>query len=348
MGPPQKRKFKMDENLNLFYAQAKKMGLPVVLLPDLEVFALQLNNQNYFFRKYGSPLNSYNSTVISYNKHLSAQWLRVNRIPAPYNTILSKEEYHTGKLDEKLENFQFPLVIKPIDAYRGTDVFCNVQNKEQATAFLDDVINNHKAMVIEEFYPKTESYRVLVIDGKVVSILHRYPATIEGDGIRSILELITAFNTSLSPEDFVQGPILINQECQNTIEAYGLTFESVLPAGKKIRVSETSNSGRGGNWRALSLDKLSFSNKRLFKKAANVLGLNYVGFDVQCNDLGKPLAQSGGVILEANPGGFAYMHECPPEGPATKVSKKVILKLLKRHPWLYFNYYLSKFSISSP
>ena len=89
-------------------------------------------------------------------------------------------------------------------------------------------------------------YRLLFMDGELLDTVRRRPPRVTGDGRSTIRELIAAENAGrLDPAHPVSMPILrVDLDCLFTLEAAGLSLESVLPADTTIPVKTVTSQNR--------------------------------------------------------------------------------------------------------
>ena len=77
------------------------------------------------------------------------------------------------------------------------------------------------------------------------------------------------------------------------------------------------------------------STAKLAIKAAKVLNLNHVGFDVRCTNILSPLNENKLVFIEANNVPDISIIENPLEGISNPISIKILRHLIFKHPLSY-------------
>lgn len=335
----------MDKNALLYYQSALGLKLPLVKLEQqIAGFEVTLGKQRYFFRGGETPFNCGSSVSIAANKFCMNKILERAGFPMPKAHAFDREEFKKEKIESLIKNLCFPLVVKPMTGTSaGEDVLCNITNVTQLKTYMKQCYKRHKFLSIEEFHGGLTTYRVLVFYNKVIGVVERIPAKVVGDGVHSIHELITMHNDErekfkdvVSPGYIVSvGPIKIDDEVHTRLEELQLTLDSIPNDQETIVLCYTCNSSRGGTIKSLG-KKICKENARLLCRAANVLGLNIVGFDVVCEDILIPIRQSRGVIIEANHNPDIVIHEHPMFGIQTRVTKKIMRRLIFKHPMTYF------------
>lgn len=337
----------MDANAFLYYTSARALKLPAQTIPQIEGFNLKLGKCRYYFQSGETPFNTGSSIGIASNKFSMNKILEANKIPVPKARSYSKKTFELEPIESLIQEMKFPLVVKPTSGtVDGKDVLCNIQSIEQLKNYMRKCYQHHSFLTIEEFHAGLTSYRVLVFFNKIIGITQRIPASITGDGTHNIRELIEIENVNrkILNKTSDLGPIIIDEECNIRLKELNITSESIPANHEIIMLCYTSNSGRGGTEISLK-NKVCKENAILFSKAAKALGLNLVGFDVQCENILIPIEKSNGVIIEANHNPDICMHEKPMSGTPNPVSKRILSKLILKHPLDYlFALYQNKTS----
>jgi cyanophycin synthetase len=258
--------------------------------------------------------------------------------PVPKATAFNEREFKEKNLEFLMEDLHFPVVIKPTNGTAlGQDVICNINNTIDLDRLLKKKFVDHKLLTIEEFHGGLKSYRVLVFFNKVIGVVQRFPAHVIADGIHTIAELIDITNIEREKlkDHLTLGPIQIDEEVHIRLKEMNLTLESIATAQECIVLLHTCNSSRGGTMTSLG-KSICPENARLICQAAKALNLDFVGFDVACEDILIPIKKSRGIIIEANYNPDLTIHENPISGIPCNVSKKIVQRLILQHPIAYF------------
>ena len=322
----------MNKNSLLYYTSALSLKLPITYDSATKRLHLSLGGNNYYFIASITPLNDASSIYLAKNKFALNQLLDNAGFPVPKCVAIQKSTFMSQSLPTLMQGLNFPVVVKPMrDTHSGNGVSCNITTQERLTACLNEQFKIHPSMQVEEFHQGLREYRILLLKNRVIGVLEFISPSIEGDGQHTIEQLIEYANQSITVDCF---PIPVNDDCQQCLADQDVTLDHILPKGKKIRLHYTSNRTLGG--RAISLgNKLHAENKRYLCRAARVIGLDLVGLDVLCEDINRPFSKTKWIILEANFGPSVTIHECPDEGIAVNVSKKIVMQFIYRHPFAY-------------
>lgn len=330
----------MNINSRLYYQTAVKLGFPVTPMDqEIDGFKIELNGKIYYFRGGSTPFNDVASSSIANNKFCMNHVLRQEGFPLPKATAISRKKINEGSWD--VGNLSFPMVAKPtMDSEKGTDVLCNIKDMETLRDYLKKNNAHHKFITLEEFEFGLNAYRVLVFYNKVIGVTQRIPTYVIGDGKNSISQLVMLANEKRKAfKDKVSlGEIKIDKEVEIRLEEKEMSLDTVPKEDEKVTLCYGCNGTRGGT--RVSLGKeICKENKKLLCRAAKVLNLNLVGFDVLCEDINVPIESSRGFIIEANHNPDITIHENAMSGVRNVVSRKILRKLIYKHPIAYL--YLS-------
>lgn len=268
------------------------------------------------------------------NKYCTNQVLAAANIPVPKGVLFHPSDLEKTPLENIIADLRFPLVIKPVDGSLGIGVLCNIKTINELSLFLKQYSALYSSMIIEEFYGKLQSYRVLVFNRQVIGVVLCHPARVVGDGKHNIQELIALTNIKRKEIDDYLGPIVLDEECQIRLSELGIDQSYIPASGELVVLCYTSNPTRGGSYESVGL-KICKENRKIMTKIAAVLNLGLTGIDIECTDINTPISQSQGVILEVNHRPSMLIHEKPISGTPQPVTKKIMSTFIFRHPFTY-------------
>ncbi|VEG92056.1 UDP-N-acetylmuramyl peptide synthase [Legionella spiritensis] len=329
-----------NRNVECYYKSARELFLPIQDVSEIEGFVIRLGKKTYHFRGGHTPWNNYCSVMLAENKYCTNKLLQQAGVPVPKATAIHIDDFKQGKLRNIIADLTFPLVIKPTSGAFGEDVLCNIPDYEELHRLTGKVFagKKHNFISIEEFHGRLKSFRILVFNNRIIGVLERYPARVTGDGQHTIIELVALANRQRKQISDTLGPIVIDEECHIRLRELNITPQYIPKQDECIVLCYTCNASRGGSYEAIS-NKMCRENRRLFIKTAAVMNLTLAGIDVECEDLGVPVEQSNGVIIEVNGTPSVRIHESPMHGKPARVSKPIVRALLYRHP-IYYLYVL--------
>lgn len=278
-----------------FVYAAQLLGLPY----SLEEGCLTVGWGVYRQRLWGS-LSDQDSPVglnLAHNKLQTQRYLMRSGLPVP----LSSPVKDTAQADQLSETLGWPLVLKPVNCEQGTGVVVGLNTPEQLHQALQSGIKAGYSMMLERFVAG-EDYRFLVVKGQVLRVAQRLPATVVGDGLHSIAQLIDQMN--LDPrrgmgKDAFMVKVSVNEHLLSCLAAQNLTLDTVLAVGKSIRLGTVANISQGGQAKDCS-DKVHPDNVLLAVRCARVLGLSVAGIDFISQDIRRPWYENEAKIIEVN------------------------------------------------
>lgn len=328
----------MESNFNVntkyYYTNAKKLGLPVEIISHINGFKFKLGKIHYYFRGLKTPLNNNCSQDIARDKYCVNKILANAGIPVPKATRITRQNFTNNPLELLISDLRFPLVVKPTLGSLGQDVICNISNLEQLKTQMTKLFQSNDCLSIEEFHGNLNSYRVLVLNRRVIGVIQRYPAHVIGDGKHTIADLVASANIQRSQTSDELAPIIIDEECQIRLKELGIDLNYIPKPQERVVLCYTCNATRGGTYEALKT-KICKENRHLFSKAASLVSLKLVGIDVECMDINIPIEDSAGVIIELNASPSVRIHETPQFGKPNRVTQKIIRSIIYRHPLAY-------------
>jgi len=210
----------------------------------------------------------------------------------------------------------FPVVIKP-----------NVSGFSRGSYF---PINNYKELykalflaklwwpttVIEQ-YLEGKNYRVVVIDGEIMSAIERFPPTVVGNGVDSIRQLAQTENNIREKMGLFPTihPILETEQTIKHLAKQGLTFASVPEKNQSITLFYRIALAPGGTIDTVDKNSIPADNKALFLNVLEMFNANILGIDIIMEKgIEVPHDQQKCIMLEVNSRPYLKMHDVPRNG----------------------------------
>lgn len=270
--------------------------------------------------------DTYIFPIITDDKFTSKEIMQEHGLCVPNAILLEKDMEKEDKETLLAPFYNNSLVVKPRNTNYGTGitVFAKPASKKQILNAVDYAFEFDNNVLIEE-YVKGMEYRFLVVDGKCLSVAHRRIASVVGDGVSTIKELIEAKNKE--PWHFLTGtPVKMDEPVVEYLKLQGYNFETVLPKNKRVFLRTNSNCSTGGE----SIDMTDFMPsyfKKVAEKAARAFDAKICGVDIIIDDVNKEEYS----IIEINDNPGYSINEWPYEGEGEKIGI-AILKLLNLLP----------------
>ncbi|MFO1038621.1 MAG: hypothetical protein U1E45_17425 [Geminicoccaceae bacterium] len=242
--------------------------------------------------------------------------------PAPHGDVVTTEEEAIAAAEE----IGYPVAVKPLAGHKGIGVTAAVPGPEELrAAFARAGSGDGSSIIVETSLPGTD-FRLLCVNGRFVAALERRPAWIEGDGRRTVTELIEIENARPARADNPASPlgkIIVDEAMDALLKQQDLTRDSVPEKGRIVWLRKVANLSAGG----VSIDVTSevhVDNMVLAQEIASYFRLTCLGIDVMAESLARSWKEGGFGIIEFNAAPGVYMHVNPAVGEGVDVPGAII------------------------
>lgn len=276
---------------SMFKRLAKRAGVKVNIEPKYG-FAKQVvspNGAKRYFLASSSDLNTLGASEIAKDKDYAAYFLRLMGYP-----VLQGEAFFTSEWAKVLKTRRdpsvayryakrlgFPLIVKPNSLSQG-NLVCKVHNREEFFQAIGSIARKDRVFLVQRF-AHGRDYRIVVLDGKVISAYERLPLSVTGDGRSTIGGLLkkkqrefrrAGRDTVIKPDDF---------RITNRLRHLGLSRQSILVRGEVIELLDNKNLSSGGDAVDVS-EQIHPSYRLLCIKLAKDMNLRFCGVDLMVED----------------------------------------------------------------
>jgi cyanophycin synthetase len=260
---------------------------------------------------------------IASDKALTNQLLASAGLPVPRSETVDNEQDAVAAA----VRIGYPVVVKPLDGNHGRGVCLDLRSEEDVRkAFPIALGESRGGDVVVETYVHGNDHRVLVIGGRMVAIAQRVPAGVEADGLHTIAELVEIENGDPRRgygHEKVLTKIRVDAAAVELVAKQGWTMDTIPPPGTRVQLALTGNMSTGGT----AIDRTMEAhpdNVEIAETAARTIGLDIAGIDFIVPDIGIPVGEQGGAIVEVNAAPGFRMHTNPTVGEPQYVAKPVI------------------------
>jgi len=306
---------------------ARRRGIPVTRLNDRSLIQLGYGKNQRRIRASVTGLTSHVAVELAGDKHLTRQLLRDAALPAPRGMVVRTLDELMGAATRLAE----PLVVKPLNANHGRGVTLNITERSALAEAFSTARAHARHVIVEEQLPG-DDHRFLVIGGKVVAVARRMPATVIGDGINSIATLVAQENEDPrrgAGHENVLTRLSLDAAADAILARQGLTSPSIPEKGRRVAIRDTANLSSGGTAEDCT-DIVHPDNIFIAEQAAAIIGLDVAGIDFLSPDISRPVAETGGGIVEVNAAPGLRMHLAPSAGNARDVAAPIVDMLFPR------------------
>ena len=314
----------LELSTQILMKEAIKRGIKVEVLDKTENFiSLKKNGQvEYVKQATKTSKDNYVTVLIMENKSVTKKVLLDSNIKVP-------EGIEVNSMDEALNVIKdfvnMPIVIKPKSTNFGIgiSIFKDGADEESIKKAFELAFKHDNTVLIEEFI-KGKEYRFLVIDDKVVGILHRVPANVKGDGIKSITELVEIKN-----QDPLRGyhyvtpleKINLDENAELFLKQQNKDFNYIPEKDEVVYLRENSNISTGGDSIDYT-DDISEKFKTIAVNAAKAVNARICGVDMMLEDYSDE--NSNYAIIELNFNPAIHIHCYPYKGVERKIGVEVL------------------------
>lgn len=211
-----------------------------------------------------------------------------------------------------------PVTVKPQAGSRGRHTTTVVSTEADMLAAFESARVLCAYVAVEQHLFGAVS-RATVVNGNLVGFFSAQPPRIVGDGSSTIRQLVEQKNQTRHER---VSAVVLNAEHEKFVRRLGYTLDSVPNMGRVIDLTHRTGRLFGGQTREL-LDTVHPKLRAYAEKAARVLGVPVVGFDLIVPDPEQdPDGQQWGII-EANGLPFIDLHYLPLYGKPSHTAAAV-------------------------
>ncbi|MFT5036905.1 MAG: hypothetical protein ACI9VM_000474 [Candidatus Azotimanducaceae bacterium] len=309
-------------NTELFQKTAKKLGLKFKKTPverNKGLFSISGNGQHYF----GSPnapgfypnVTRWNG-AFTVNKKLAQSTLT----QLGYKTIPSKFLIPTAHASfksfwEKAQKMSplFPIIIKPNAGFHGRGIQY-VTDSPQLKRALQLLYREGREFMLQPVIDQ-EEYRILIVNGKVELVSSRSAPSVQGDGTKTIDELLATI-----PEDSKNTDFIRNQYAKNKLTPKTILEESMLFPYHILKDTDC---------RYYQSEKLPKELVKWANTLSKTLSAPVIGMDLFVNGQLSDPDNYTVIELNSNPGLANYYNKCGDSSQPLRICEKVLRDYFK-------------------
>ncbi|WP_439631423.1 cyanophycin synthetase [Gemmata sp.] len=308
---------------------AARRGIPVVRLDDEALVQLGYGVHRKLVQAAETSHTSSVSVDVACDKARTKALLAKFFVPVPRGAVVRTADEAAAQLAALAP----PLAVKPLDGNQGRAVSLGLHTAEAVREAFGRAAAVSPRVVVEEQFVGRD-YRVLVVGGALVAASERVPASVVGDGTRTVRQLIERENASnpLRGDGHEMPLTRITVDdglVDHLARSGGRQLGEVPAAGERVLLRGTANLSTGGTARDVT-DEVHPDVRRLCERAARAVGLDVCGIDLIAPDIGRPLPPSGAGVIEVNAAPGLRMHHYPSEGTPRDAGGAVVQSLFPR------------------
>lgn len=309
----------LDPSTAIIVAAATERGIPHIRLTEGSL--VQLGHGARAQRIWTSETGRTSAIAqgIAREETLARSLLTACGVPVP----ASREVDSALAAWEAAESIGLPVTVKPVEGAAARGMLVDLSSEEAVrTAFARATADDGRA-IVEQAVAGSE-HRLLVVGGRMVAAAQGDESWVTGDGRSSVQELvdeqINQGAANLSGTEAT--PPRIRCEADRAIlmalRRQGLTPASVPAAGSRVILQ------RIGRNAVDCTERVHPEVARVVELAVRLVGLDIAGVDVVAKDIGRPLPEQGGAVVEIHAGPGLLVHATPVSGQARPVGRVIV------------------------
>jgi cyanophycin synthetase len=298
---------------------AKERGIPCIRLSSGNLMQLGYGQVQRRIWTAETDRTSAVAEGIAQDKELTRKLLASAGVPVPTGRVVKDADdawQATRDLGE-------PVVVKPVDANHGRGVSIRLDEEAEVRAAFERAALEGSSVVVERFIPGSQ-HRVLVVGEQAVAAAGGEADEVVGDGTSTIRQLVDQANRDpRRGEESAQLLTLLelNDTALDLLRRQDFTPDSVPRAGETVLIQYH------GDLTVDETDQLHPEVAAACVLAAQAVGLDIAGIDVVAGDIGQPLHQQGGAVIEVNASPGLVAHLKPLSGKPRPVGQAIVGQL---------------------
>lgn len=236
---------------------------------------------------------------VASSKAATKTLLRTLGLPTPTFRLVTDE----AQLEAAALAVGFPCVTKPLDRGGGKGVSTGLHDLAAVRQGYAVARAFSPGPVMVEAYAAGEDHRLLVVQGRLKAAIRRVPPSVTGDGQRTIQQLTAQRNLGCDARSLVRSgfrrPVVLDASARLFLAGMGLTVDTVLEAGRTVRLRSNANLSTGGDCFDVT-EQIHPETRAMAEMLAQTLGLDMMGADYLCTNIQSNPQADGGQFIEIN------------------------------------------------
>ncbi|WP_022942061.1 cyanophycin synthetase [Psychromonas hadalis] len=220
------------------------------------------------------------------------------------------------------QQYGFPLVIKPNVSGFSRGSHFPILNYPQLCKAMFFAKCWWPVTVVEQ-YLQGHNYRVVVANGKIMSVLERYAPFVIGDGKFTIEQLIDKENKIREQMGLYacMSPLQKGRQTTSFLKKSGYNLQTILADNENVTLFYRISLAPGGVVEVIDKSLLPEENQSLFKDVLKLFDANILGIDVILEKgIEIDHREQKCIFLEVNSRPYLKMHNYPRYGKAEDLS----------------------------
>lgn len=257
---------------------------------------------------------------VTNDKYKTKQFLHEGGVRVPEGVIIEPNKIMDAlSWFDGLKNKK--AVVKPVSGSGGRGITSSISTREQFEKAYRSVTSTN--VVLEE-HIDGDDHRILVLGGRVIAAMRRWPAHVTGDGNKTITQLIKIKNAVRKQNPYDHKYLLrLDDESTEYLKFQGYLPSSVLKSGENAYLQKVANIGAGGDGEDVT-DVIHPDFVAIAAKSSKVFnGIECLGVDLIAEDISKPASSQSYAVIELNANCDIPIHHWPSKGRSLDVASAI-------------------------
>ena len=291
----------------MFKRLARRAGIRVHLEPGYGIVGQVRfpGNKKKYFRGARFDLNRLGSSIVAGDKDYANYFMKKMGYPTALGKAFYGDRWGRNGRDIRAaykyaKQIGFPVFVKPNNLSQGEGV-AKVFTKAEFYRAVRFILKRDEVFLVQRAL-LGKDYRLLVLDGEMVSAYERFPFSVEGNGKSTLRDLVRKkikklFRERTDVQARIDDPRIIS-----SIRRAGISWNSILSKGRRVYLLHNANLSTGGD--AIDVSKLVHSAfRRIAVRVTRDMGLRYCGVDLMVKgDISRSPRKYWILELNAAPG----------------------------------------------
>lgn len=273
---------KLNVYARIIIDEARRRGIAVEIVDARAgLFCLTFGGRSLLCRESLSQLTSATTMSICDDKELTRRILVQHGIRVPRQRVAGTPTENAAflKICQR-------LVVKPARGEQGQGVSVDLTSPMEVEKAVEKARRQGGRVLLEE-YVTGEDLRLVVIDHQVVAAAIRRPAQVQGDGRRTIRQLIEKQSRRRAAATQGESRIPLDGETKRCVALAGYEMDAILRDGVVLMVRKTANLHTGGTIHDVT-DRVHPAILEAGVQATRALDIPVVGLDFIVPDINRP------------------------------------------------------------
>lgn len=280
--------------------QAHRRSIPVApVAPNSYIWMLGHGVNTKHYSEAANEKNSFTGMRLQRDKTLSNSLVKKLGFPGVLHAV-ARDFTQAKSIAHQLK---YPVVVKPVASGKGNGVSAFVVDDDDLALAFNKAASASQTGVIIERHVVGNDHRLAVFGGKVAWVVARYPASVEGDGVSSIAQLIEIENQRRQNDPISKElgliPIVVETDMVQHLKKQGLSLDSKPTRNFIVKLRSIANISKGGSLADVT-DVTHPDNIDMAASLARCFRMENLGVDFMTPDISRSWREMNCAVIEVN------------------------------------------------